>query len=160
MATGKSKDSAASAEQRGENSPTELAERAANPQSTTPDEEIEKHLRELSPEQAEIFVRSLEVILRRRRVRLFGYIAALIVFMSTMAISVYLYGTRDPGTFMGWIVLVPFALIALVFLVVGRLEKRIAPVLPPSPGTSRRQSGAGEEPDGDSEKSPDPPSGS
>jgi hypothetical protein len=47
-----------------------------------------------------------------------------------MIIALYVYGTREPGTFVGWVFLIPFAAVGIVLTTAGRLAKRGKPIVP------------------------------
>lgn len=86
---------------------------------------IEDKLNELSPEEAEAFVMALELALRKRRWMLIGYFAALLAVVLGTALALYLWGTREPGTFVGWVFLIPPGVAGLVIWATGRYVKRI-----------------------------------
>jgi len=94
-------------------------------------EEIAEALAQLSPEEAAAFVAALDMIMKRRRLLLRGYLAALIALIGGMVLALYVYGTREKGTFVGWVFLVPFVAVGIIFTVFGRLAK--APGKPPAP---------------------------
>ncbi len=102
--------------------PRELAKQAfekdANPA-------IEEALRELTPEEAALFVGLLEVAMKKRRLMLFGYLLALAVFFSGMLLALFVYGTREPGQVLEWVFLVPFTGVGAVLYLFGRWSKSI-----------------------------------
>jgi len=110
-----------------------LADRAtAMKGNPSTDEELAQALAQLSPEEAAAFVTALELIMKRRRLLLRGYLASLIALIGGMIFALYMYGTREKGTFVGWVFLVPFAAVGIILMVFGRLAK--AP--PKAPGKS------------------------
>ena len=87
--------------------------------------DIEAELQKLSPEQAAMFVDMLELAMKKRRMMLLGYLTALVVLVAGSVFSLWAYATHEPGTFIGWAMLVPFAGVGVVFIVFSRLTKRI-----------------------------------
>ena len=85
---------------------------------------MREQLEKLTQEEAAVFVLLLEKQLAKRRLQLVGYGVALLVFLIGMAVAFYFYGNREPGEFMGWAFLIPFILVAGVFLLFGRLSSR------------------------------------
>ena len=86
---------------------------------------IEEQLDELTPEQAEMFVRALELAMRKRRWMMIGYLGALIAVVVGMMVSLYIWGTREPGTFVGWVFLLPPALAGAVIWGTGKYVKKL-----------------------------------
>jgi hypothetical protein len=99
----------------------ELAERALDP---TKQADVEEAIGELTPEQAQMFVDKLERALKKQRLQLLGYISALVALVIGTVFALYLYGTREPGTFVGWVFLIPFGCAGALLLLFGQLSKR------------------------------------
>ena len=108
--------------------PKDLAERLADPAFRA---QIEEAVATMPPEKAAELVAMLEQSLRRRKIELYGYLAAAVLMLVGMVLSLWVYGASDGGTFMSWIFLVPLALAGLVMWGVGRWSRRHAP--PPTP---------------------------
>ncbi len=102
---------------------TSLAEEAIAPRADHKD--IEERIKELSPEEAAMFVQILEITMKRRRVMLLGYLAALFAFVIGMGWALYMFGTHEKGTFVGWVFLVPVALVGLILWLFGRWARHI-----------------------------------
>ena len=100
-----------------------LAEAAIAPEADP--ESIEDQLKELTPEQAAMFVRILEITMKRRRIMLLGYLSALFALVIGVVWALYMYGTHERGTFIGWVFMVPLASAALLIWFFGRWSKRI-----------------------------------
>ena len=47
-----------------------------------------------------------------------------------LLVALYVYGTKEPGQFVGWVFLVPFALVGLILQIFGRLAKSSRPAEP------------------------------
>ena len=97
----------------------------AAPSKAAKDAEFEKALAELTPEQAELFVRALELAIKKRRILLFGYLSALFAIVVGMVWALYFFGSREPGTFVGWVFLVPILVAGFLFVGFGRLARSI-----------------------------------
>jgi hypothetical protein len=106
------------------------AELAAKAVDTSSDDEraaIEKQLEQLTPEQAEMFLEVLELTMKKRRIMLAGYAAALLAMLGGMMWALYMYGTREYGTFVGWVFFVPFLLVGAILWSFGRWSKSVKP---------------------------------
>jgi hypothetical protein len=101
----------------------ELAAKAVD--QPTEYDEIEEQIKDLSPEEAEMFVRALNLALKKRRWMLLGYIGALLAVVLGMALALYVYGTREPGSFVGWVFIIPPGLAALVLYLVGKYVRKL-----------------------------------
>lgn len=86
---------------------------------------IEKQLEQLTPEEAEMFIRALAITLKRRRFMLIGYLLALVAVLFGMVTALYIYGTSERGTFIGWVFLLPPGLAALFIYGFGRYSRKI-----------------------------------
>ena len=100
-------------------------QREQSPDEGMTPEDFEKALSELTPEQAEMFTKALELAMRKRRVLLLGYLSALLALIIGIVGALYIYGTREPGTFVGWVFLVPLATAGALMLVFGRISRSI-----------------------------------
>ena len=100
-----------------------LAEQAIAPKADH--RAIAERIEELTPEQAEMFVRILDITMKRRRLMLIGYLGALFALVFGMGWALYMYGTHEPGTFIGWVFLVPIAAAGLILWTFGRWAKRL-----------------------------------
>jgi len=97
--------------------PADLAQRLNDPAFRA---KIEEGLKNMPPEKAAELVAMLETSLRRRKIELYGYVAAAVVMLVGMVVALYIYGATDHGNFMSWIFLVPMALGGAVMWFVGR----------------------------------------
>ena len=102
---------------------TVLAEEAVEPKADH--RSIEEKLEELTPEEAAMFARILAITMKRRRVMLFGYLCALIAVLVGTMWALYMYGTHEPGTFIGWVFLISPAAAGVIIVFFGRWSKRI-----------------------------------
>jgi hypothetical protein len=82
--------------------------------------QIEEGLKNMPPEKAAELVAMLEASLRRRKIELYGYIAAAVVLLVGMIVSLYIYGATDHGDLMTWIFLIPMGLAGGVMWSIGR----------------------------------------
>lgn len=78
----------------------------------------------LSPDEAQYFMERLEASLRRRKLQLIGYLMAAIIGFLGLVLVFFVYGGREPGTFVGWVFLVPIGGVGLSMFVFGRLADR------------------------------------
>jgi len=88
-------------------------------------DEIEEKLRQLSPEKIEMFVRILELTMKKRRIMLRGYIGALISIAIGTATAVYLYANANNDEFIAWVFLIPLLSAGLILYLSGKWVKAI-----------------------------------
>jgi hypothetical protein len=81
-------------------------------------EELARAVEQLSPEQAEFFLKKLEAALRKRKIQLLGYLIAMIAY----------FGISDG--FVGWVFLVPFALVGVILYVFGMWANNVGARVP------------------------------
>jgi hypothetical protein len=87
--------------------------------------EIEEAIKQLTPEEAAVFVKQIETSLKRKKLLLWGYLSVVLTLCIGTMWAFYMYGTREPGTFVGWVFLVPFGISGALFLLFGQLARRI-----------------------------------
>ena len=93
---------------------------------TDGDAELARKLEQLTPEQAELFVRALRLAMRKRRVLIVGYLATAFSLVLGWLWALFIYGkTSGSGEFMGWVFLVPPAVAAVVMVLFGRISRRL-----------------------------------
>jgi hypothetical protein len=85
---------------------------------------LEEAIAKLTPEQADMFVRALSLTMRKRRLMLVGNLLALLVLVIGMLFAFVAYGNRTPGTFVGWVFLVPLGSAGFCLWFFGKLAKR------------------------------------
>jgi hypothetical protein len=91
---------------------------------TEGDAELARKLEELTPEQAEMFVRALHLAMRKRRVLLVGYLATAISLVLGWLWALYIFGkTSGSGDFMAWVFLIPPAIAAIMLVLFGRISR-------------------------------------
>lgn len=97
--------------------PQELAQRLADPEFRA---RIEQAVQQLPADKATELVALLEASIRRRRIEMWGYIAAAIVMLVGMVFALYLYGRAGGDSFVGWVFLLPLGLAGLTMMLVAR----------------------------------------
>lgn len=117
--------------------PQDLAERLADPAFRA---QIQEAVAAMPPEKAAELVTMLEQSLRRRKIELVGYLAAVAVLVIGMVVALVLYGgSSDASSLVGWVFLLPLALAGLVMMAVGRLargvSRKVAPASVPASRT-------------------------
>ena len=85
---------------------------------------LEEAIAKLTPEQAEMFMRALTLTMHKRRLMVIGNLLALLFMIFGFIAAVVIYAQREPGTFMGWIFLIPFAAGAASLWFFGGRAKR------------------------------------
>jgi hypothetical protein len=99
-------------------------------------EDLAHAIERLSPDEAAFFLAKLEAALKKRKLQLTGYIVAMITWLIGMVFALAYFGISDG--FVGWIFLVPFALVGLILYLFGRWSEKVGasaakPVTPPAP---------------------------
>lgn len=93
---------------------------------TEADAELARKLAELTPEEADMFVRALHLAMRKRRVLMAGYLATALSLVLGWLWALYIYGkTHGSGEFMAWVFLVPPAMAAVILVTFGRISRRL-----------------------------------
>jgi hypothetical protein len=102
-------------------------------------DEVARAIAKLSPEEAAFFLHRLEMAIRKRKLQLTGYLVAIVVWLGGMMFALAYYGTHSG--FVGWVFLVPFALVGVILYAFGawaeRVAKRPLPEVDNSPGGSQ-----------------------
>ena len=75
-------------------------------------DEFARAVAELSPEEAEFFLKKLELALRKRKIMLSGYIIAMVAWVVGMVCALAYFGLASG--FVGWVFLVPFAIVGVI----------------------------------------------
>ncbi len=101
----------------------ELAERAID--APKDHEQIEEMLKNLDPEEARMFAEALGLVLKKRRWMLIGYLCTLLAIVAGTVIALWVYAGHEPGTFVGWVFLLPPALAATILWAFGAHVRRI-----------------------------------
>lgn len=78
----------------------------------------------LSPEDAAMFLARLEAAITKRKLQLTAYLVAMAVWLVAMLGALVYYGSHDG--FVGWVFLVPFALVGAILWGFGAWSERVA----------------------------------
>jgi hypothetical protein len=94
---------------------------------------VARAIEQLSPEEATYFLDKLERAIRKRKIQLGGYLAAMVVWLFGMVWALFYYGAQPEGTFVGWVFIIPFGAVGLVLVLFGKWAERAsrAPAAPP-----------------------------
>ena len=99
--------------------------------STASETDLAQAVAKLSPEEALFFLAKLEAVMNKRKLQLTGYLVALVVWLICMFLGLAYYGTHDG--FVGWVFLVPFAIVGVILWAFGKwsekVGKRVEPIL-------------------------------
>jgi hypothetical protein len=93
-------------------------------------DEVAAAIKELPSDQAEFFLKKLEVVLRRRKIQLTGYLVGLVLWVVAMLGALAYYGTYDGFT--GWVFLIPFGVLGGVITLFGRWARKLPDPKPPA----------------------------
>ena len=90
---------------------------------------VAEAIKNLSREEAALFLFHLESKYQKRKLQLTGYLAAMLLWLGGMLFALYIFGSSSG--FVGWVFLVPFALVGVTLLVFGKLADRMGNRKPP-----------------------------
>ena len=93
-------------------------------------EDLARAIEKLSPVEAEFFLHKLESAIRKRKIQITGYLAAMAVWVILMTLALAYYGISDG--FVGWAFLVPFGAVGLVLYLFGAWAERVGKRPPPA----------------------------
>ena len=86
--------------------------------------ELAKAISELSPNEADFFLRKLEAALRKRKIMLSGYIVAMVAWVVGMVCALAYFGIASG--FVGWVFLVPFAIVGVILWAFGTWAEKVS----------------------------------
>src|SRR5258705_14018494 len=101
--------------------PDDMVEQAFDPERQ---DVLAEAIEKLSPEEAQYFLDKLERAVRKRKIQLTGYLAAIIMWLIGMVTALYVYGSSPEGAFVGRVFIVPFGAVAIVLIAFGRWSER------------------------------------
>lgn len=87
-------------------------------------DDLARAVAQLSPEEAAFFLKKLEAAVTKRKIQLTGYLVAMAAWIAAMVGALVYYGTHDG--FIGWVFLLPFALVGAILWGFGRRAERVA----------------------------------
>jgi hypothetical protein len=96
-------------------------------------EDLARAIEKLSSAEAAYFLHKLECAIRKRKIQITGYLAAMAAWLITMLLALLYFSTRTGFTL--WVFVVPFALVGAILYGFGRWSERIGsrPGPPPPP---------------------------
>jgi len=80
--------------------------------------ELARAIEQLNPEEAAFFLEKLERAIRKRKIQITGYLAAMVVWLVGMMFALMYYGMASG--FVGWVFLAPFGAVGIVLYVFGK----------------------------------------
>ncbi len=87
------------------------------------DEEVARAIAKLTPEEATYFMHQLELVQRKRKIQITGYLIAMGGWLVTMVFALVYAGTHN--AFVVWVFLVPFAFVGAILYGFGRWAEHI-----------------------------------
>ena len=85
--------------------------------------ELAKAVEQLSPEEAAFFLEKLERAIRKRKIQVTGYLVAMLVWALGMFFALAYFGIASG--FVGWVFLVPFALVGVILYAFGKWADKV-----------------------------------
>jgi hypothetical protein len=93
-------------------------------------------IEKLSPDEAAFFLHKLEHAIRKRKIQITGYLAAMGGWLIAMTLAIAYYGTHDG--FVAWVFVVPFGLVGAILYAFGTWAERVARTPGPPRATLHR----------------------
>ena len=87
------------------------------------DEEVARAIAKLTPEEAAYFMNQLELVARKRKIQITGYLIAMIGWLVAMVFALAYTGMHNG--FVAWVLLVPFAFVGAILYGFGRWAERV-----------------------------------
>jgi hypothetical protein len=85
--------------------------------------ELAQAIEKLDPAEAAFFLEKLERAIKKRKIQISGYLAAMLVWVIGMMFALMYFGMADG--FVGWVFLAPFGLVGVVLYAFGRWSERV-----------------------------------
>ena len=85
---------------------------------------LARAIEDLSPDEAAFFLDKLERALRKRKIQITGYLAAMAAWLIGMVIALVYAGSHDG--FVAWVFLVPFGLVGAMLYGFGRWANHVS----------------------------------
>ena len=92
-------------------------------------EELARAIQQLNPEEAQFFLEKLERAIKKRKIQISGYLAAMLVWVIGMMFALAYVGMGHG--FVGWVFLTPFLGVGIILYVFGRWANHVGN--PPEP---------------------------
>jgi hypothetical protein len=99
-----------------------------DPTKTDPDE-LAEAIKKLSPEEALFFLAKLEAVMNKRKLQLTGYLVAFVTWLVGTFFALWYFGTHDG--FVGWVFLVPFAIVGVILYAFGKWSNKVGKAVEP-----------------------------
>jgi hypothetical protein len=87
-------------------------------------DQLAKAISELSPDEAEFFLKKLEAALRKRKIMMSGYLVAMVAWVVGTICALIYFGMASG--FVGWVFLVPFAIVGVILWAFGTWAEKVA----------------------------------
>ncbi len=94
-------------------------------------EDLEKLIASLNPEEAEYFLKKVEAALQKRKIMLSGYIVAMVAWLVGMVCALAYYGTSSGHPI--WVFAIPFLIVGVILWAFGVMSERAGAHLPKAP---------------------------
>ncbi len=92
-------------------------------------EELARAIEQLNPDEAQFFLEKLERAIRKRKIQITGYLAAMLVWVVGMMFALAYYGMAEG--FVGWVFLAPFGAVGVILYAFGKWADHVGN--PPQP---------------------------
>lgn len=97
--------------------------------------ELARAVEKLSPDEAAFFLLKLELAIKKRKIQLVGYLVAMLVWVLGMVLALAYFGIATG--FVGWVFLMPFALVGVILYAFGKWADKVGAGPPPPQVSSK-----------------------
>ena len=104
------------------------------------DEEVARAIAKLTPEEAAYFMHQLELVARKRKIQITGYLVAMVGWVITMIFALVYTGMHSG--IVVWVFLVPFAFVGAILYGFGRWAEQVWKTPPKAARAAAREPGA------------------
>ena len=94
-------------------------------------EDLARAIEKLSPEEAAFFLHKLEMVLRKRKIQLGGYLVAMVAWLAGMTLALIYFGMNDASA--AWAFIVPFGIVGAILYGFGAWAERVGRRSPGAP---------------------------
>ena len=93
-------------------------------------DDLEAAIAQLTPAEKQLFLFQLEMKYRQRKLMLTGYLVAIFVWLGGMVLALGYYGMAEG--FVGWVFLIPFAIVGVILWGFGKWATKVGKRRPPA----------------------------
>ena len=97
-------------------------------------EDLARAVERLTSDEAAFFLLKLEAAIKKKKIQISGYLAAMLAWILGMMGALVWYGTHDG--FVGWVFIAPFGVVGVILFAFGKWAERVGRVAEPAKPTA------------------------